>query len=143
MSIDVLCVDPVELAHPPTSPLGQVRLRRFHHEVVMIGQLVKIATESIIIVRVGHRGKNMKTYYRLALGINTVSIVVALLFAIENINLLILVVAMAGLLGCLIKMEHLAREKFNFYEQILDAIPNPLSVTDMDCGFNRWTQRIG
>jgi len=33
--IDVLCVDPVELAHP----LGQVRLRRFHHEVAVIGHL--------------------------------------------------------------------------------------------------------
>ncbi|SIO96544.1 methyl-accepting chemotaxis protein [Vibrio spartinae] len=78
----------------------------------------------------------MKKYYRLALGINTVSIVVALLFAIENTNLLILVVAMAGVFGCLIKMERLAREKFNFYEQILDTIPNPLSVTDMDM---KWT----
>ncbi len=78
----------------------------------------------------------MKKYYRLALGINAVSIAAALLFAIENTNLLILAVAMAGLLGCLIKMEHLAREQFNFYEQILDAIPNPLSVTDMDM---KWT----
>jgi hypothetical protein len=78
----------------------------------------------------------MKTYYRLALGLNTVSIVVALLFAIENTSLLILVVAMVGLLGCLIKVEHFAREKFNFYEQILDVIPNPLSVTDLDM---KWT----
>ncbi len=78
----------------------------------------------------------MKKYYRLALGINTVAIVVALLFAIENTSLLILVVAMAGLLGGLIKMEHQAREQCNFYEQILDAIPNALSVTDMDM---KWT----
>lgn len=78
----------------------------------------------------------MKNYYRIALGINTVSIVVALLFAIENTNLMILVVAMVALLGCLLKVERAAREKFNFYEQILDAIPNPLSVTDMDM---KWT----
>lgn len=78
----------------------------------------------------------MNKYYRLALSINTVSIVVALLFGIENTNLLILVVAMAGLLGCLIKINQLAKEKFNFYEQILDTIPNPLSVTDMDM---KWT----
>jgi len=78
----------------------------------------------------------MKKYYRVALGINAVSIVVASLFARENTNLLILVVAMAGLLGCLIKMERLTRAQFNFYEQILDAIPNPLSVTDMDM---KWT----
>jgi len=78
----------------------------------------------------------MKKYYRLALGINIVSIVVALLFAIENTNLLILVVVMAGVLWNLIKMEHLAREQVNFYEQILDAIPNALSVTDMDM---KWT----
>ncbi|CAG9296976.1 methyl-accepting chemotaxis protein [Celerinatantimonas diazotrophica] len=78
----------------------------------------------------------MKKYYRLALIINTVSIVVALLFAIENANLLILVVTTAVGLGCLIKMERLAREQFNFYEQILDVIPNPLSVTDMDM---KWT----
>jgi len=74
----------------------------------------------------------MKMYYRLALALNIVSIAVALLFAKENTDLLILVVAMAGLLGCLIKTEHLARERFNFYEEILDTIPNPLSVTDMD-----------
>ncbi len=78
----------------------------------------------------------MNKYYHLALGINTVSIVVALLFGIENTNLLILVVLMMGLLGCLIKMNHMAKERFNFYEQILDAIPNPLSVTDMDM---KWT----
>ncbi|WP_428242025.1 methyl-accepting chemotaxis protein [Gynuella sp.] len=78
----------------------------------------------------------MNKYYRLVLGINTVSILVALLFAIENTSLMILVVAMAGLLGCVIKMERLAKEKFNFYEQILDVIPNPLSVTDMDM---KWT----
>ncbi len=78
----------------------------------------------------------MKKYYRLALGINIGSIGVALLFAIENKELLILVVAMTGVLGCLKKMEHLAREQFNFYEQILDALPNPLSVTDMDM---KWT----
>ncbi len=78
----------------------------------------------------------MKKYYRLALGINIVSIAVALVFAIENINLLFIVFTTAGLLVCLIKMEHLARERFNFYEQVLDAIPNPLSVTDMDM---KWT----
>lgn len=78
----------------------------------------------------------MKKYYRLALGLNTLSIVAASLLAIENINLLILAVVLAGLLVCLIKMERLAREKFNFYEQILDTIPNPLSVTDLDM---RWT----
>ncbi|SHF26934.1 methyl-accepting chemotaxis sensory transducer with Pas/Pac sensor [Vibrio gazogenes DSM 21264] len=78
----------------------------------------------------------MNKYYRLALGICIASIVVALLFAIENTNLLILVVAIAGVLGCLMKMERLAKEKFNFYEQILDTIPNPLSVTDMDM---KWT----
>ncbi|WP_417552255.1 methyl-accepting chemotaxis protein [Marinomonas fungiae] len=78
----------------------------------------------------------MKKYYRLTLVLNTVSIVIALLFTIENTNLLILVVAMVGLLGCLIKMERSAKEKFNFYEQVLDTIPNPLSVTDMDM---KWT----
>jgi methyl-accepting chemotaxis protein len=78
----------------------------------------------------------MKKYYRLALGINAVSIVVALLFSIENTSLLLLVAVLALLLGCLIKMDHSAREQFNFYEQILDAIPNPLSVTDLDM---KWT----
>lgn len=78
----------------------------------------------------------MKKYYRLALGINVVSMVVALLFAMENAYLLFLVAAIAGGLVCLIKMERLAREQFNFYEQILDTIPNPLSVTDMDM---KWT----
>ncbi|SBS32516.1 Methyl-accepting chemotaxis protein IV [Marinomonas spartinae] len=78
----------------------------------------------------------MKKYYRLALGMNIVSIVLASLFVIENTNLLILVVAIAVGGGCLIKMERLAREKFNFYEQILDSVPNPLSVTDMDM---KWT----
>ena len=78
----------------------------------------------------------MRKYYRLALGFNAVSIVVALLFAIGNVSLLILAVTMAGALVCLIKMEHLSREKVNFYEQVLDAIPNPLSVTDMDM---KWT----
>lgn len=78
----------------------------------------------------------MKKYYRLVLGINAVSIVVALLFAIENPILLILVVAMAGVLGYLIKLERLGREQVNFYEQVLDAIPNALSVTDMDM---KWT----
>ncbi len=78
----------------------------------------------------------MKKYYRLALGINVVSLVVALLFAIENTYLLILVAVLAALLGCLIKMDHSVREQINFYEQILDAVPNPLSVTDMDM---KWT----
>ncbi|QUX96247.1 hypothetical protein C0J08_12960 [Marinomonas sp. CT5] len=78
----------------------------------------------------------MKKYYRLALGIIIASIVVASLFAKENLYLLILVVALVVLLGCLVKMERLAREQFNFYEQILDTIPNPLSVTDLDM---KWT----
>lgn len=78
----------------------------------------------------------MSKYYRLALGINIVSIAVVLLFAIENTNLLIVVVLMVGVLGCLIKMERLAKERFNYYEQILDTIPNPLSVTDLDM---KWT----
>ncbi|WP_218312318.1 hypothetical protein [Alteromonas antoniana] len=56
----------------------------------------------------------MRKYYRLALGFNAVSIVVALLFAIGNVSLLILAVTMAGALVCLIKMEHLSREKVNF-----------------------------
>lgn len=78
----------------------------------------------------------MKKYYRLALGINVASIVVAVLFAINSTPLLILVIALSVLLGCLIKIEQLAREQFNFYEQILDVIPNPLSVTDLDM---KWT----
>lgn len=78
----------------------------------------------------------MKKYYRLAMAINTIAIVIALLFAINNASLLVLVVVMTGLFGCLIKMERLAREGFNFYEQIIDSIPNPLSVTDMDM---KWT----
>ena len=78
----------------------------------------------------------MKKVYRLALGINILSLVIALLFAMENTILLVLVVALAGVLGCLIRMERLAREQFNFYEQILDVIPNPLSVTDLDM---KWT----
>ncbi|WP_268410404.1 methyl-accepting chemotaxis protein [Alteromonas sp. a30] len=78
----------------------------------------------------------MKKYYHLALGVNIVSMAVALLFSIENVNFLILVAAMIGSLGCLIKMDHWAKEKFNFYEQVLDTIPNPLSVTDMDM---KWT----
>ncbi|NVK54710.1 MAG: PAS domain-containing protein [Alteromonadaceae bacterium] len=78
----------------------------------------------------------MKTYYRLALGINILCIAVTLLFAISNAYLAIVVIAMAGLLGCLFKMELKAREQFNFYEQVLDAIPNPLSVTDLDM---KWT----
>ncbi|SEB08240.1 PAS domain S-box-containing protein [Marinobacterium iners DSM 11526] len=78
----------------------------------------------------------MKKYYRLALGANTVSLIIALLLAREETSLLFLVVVLLGLLGCLIKMERLAKQKFNFYEQILDTIPNPLSVTDMDM---KWT----
>ncbi|CAG8999032.1 MAG: hypothetical protein CENE_00996 [Candidatus Celerinatantimonas neptuna] len=80
----------------------------------------------------------MSKYYHLALGISAVSIVVALifLFSMQETNLLILVVALIGLLGCLVKMKRLAKEQFNFYEQILDTIPNPLSVTDMDM---KWT----
>lgn len=78
----------------------------------------------------------MRKYYHLALGINTVSILVALLFSIQNASLLVLVAAMAGVLACVIKIEKLSRERFNFYEQILDSIPNPLSVTDMDMN---WT----
>ncbi|MGO1297377.1 MAG: methyl-accepting chemotaxis protein [Vibrio sp.] len=43
---------------------------------------------------------------------------------------------MAGGLVCLLKMNNATKERFNFYEQILDSIPNPLSVTDMDM---KWT----
>lgn len=78
----------------------------------------------------------MKKYFRLALGINTASLIIVLLLAIENINLLILAGAMLGVFVCLMKMDRSARERFNFYEQILDSIPNPLSVTDMDM---KWT----
>jgi hypothetical protein len=79
----------------------------------------------------------MKKYYRLALAANIVSLGVALLLSIENTSLLFLVVVMSGAsLGCLIKMEHVAKERFNFYEQILDTVPNPLSVTDLDM---KWT----
>ena len=78
----------------------------------------------------------MKKYYRLSLGINIVSVVVAFLFAMENRNLFVLVLSITGLLFCLLRMEYLAREKFNYFEQILDSIPNPLSVTDMDM---KWT----
>ncbi|RBP84270.1 PAS domain-containing protein [Marinomonas rhizomae] len=78
----------------------------------------------------------MKKYYRLALGIVIASILVASLFAKENLYMLVLVVALVVLLGCLIKIENLAKEQFNFYEQILDTIPNPLSVTDLDM---KWT----
>lgn len=78
----------------------------------------------------------MKKYYRLALGVNAISIFAASLFATQDARLLVLVVAMACLLVCLIKMDRLAREQVNFYEQIIDTIPNPLSVTDLDM---KWT----
>lgn len=78
----------------------------------------------------------MKKYYHLALGINVLSIVVALLLGLESTNGLFLAVAMAGLLVCLVKIERSTKEQFNYYEQILDSIPNPLSVTDLDM---KWT----
>jgi len=78
----------------------------------------------------------MRKFYRLALGINTVSILGALLFSTQNVSLLVLVAAMAGGLFCMIKFERLGKERFNFYEQVLDTIPHPLSVTDMDMN---WT----
>ena len=82
------------------------------------------------------RGKGMNKYYRVALCTSTMSVLLALLFSIENLALLILVLLMACVLVCMIKMERLAKERFNFYEQILDSIPNPLSVTDLDM---KWT----
>lgn len=78
----------------------------------------------------------MMKYYRLALSINIASIFFALLFVTENIYLLFLVVALSGLLGCLIKLQRISKEQVNYYEQILDAIPNALSVTDLEM---KWT----
>lgn len=78
----------------------------------------------------------MKKYYRLALSINLLCIIIVLLFAISNVNLLILAVILVAGLASLMKMEKAVKDNVNFYEQILDAILNPLSVTDLDM---KWT----
>lgn len=78
----------------------------------------------------------MNTYFRLAFGLSTLSILSALSFGFKGIFTVVLIVAVLGGAFCLFLIQRTVKERFNFYEQIIDAIPHPLSVTDMDM---KWT----
>ncbi|WED23888.1 methyl-accepting chemotaxis protein [Vibrio sp. JC009] len=75
-------------------------------------------------------------YNRIALGLLALSLLITLIVAFQEPLFFIVFALLSGAAFCFYKLDSETRERFNFYEQIIDAIPNPLSVTDMDM---KWT----
>jgi len=78
----------------------------------------------------------MEKLYKISLSLCIFSTLIGLGLASQNIWNISLVFFLFIITFCIYKLNHSAKEQFNFYEQIIDAIPNPLSVTDMDMN---WT----
>ena len=78
----------------------------------------------------------MNNYLRIALSLCILSIPLALTIGMQEPLTLLLSVLLIGILFSLIQANRTVKERFNFYEQIIDSIPNPLSITDMDM---KWT----
>jgi len=78
----------------------------------------------------------MNNYLKIALTLCILSITFAFTIGMQEPLTLLLSFLLVGILFSLIQANRMVKERFNFYEQIIDSIPNPLSVTNMDM---KWT----
>jgi methyl-accepting chemotaxis protein len=78
----------------------------------------------------------MKTYFRIALILTLITILSTLFIGMQAPFTFVVLPFLLVLGFCLLKINQLIKEKVNFYEQIIDAFPQPISVTNMEM---KWT----
>ncbi len=78
----------------------------------------------------------MDNIFKLTMTFCAISIIIALSISIKNPIAFSLVALLAMVSLLIFKLNKSANEKHYFYEQIIDAFPQPISVTDMDMN---WT----
>lgn len=78
----------------------------------------------------------MSNYLRITLGLCVLSLLLTFAIGIQAPFNFVLSALLIGIIFSLTQLNRTVKERFNFYEQIIDSIPHPLSVTDMDM---KWT----
>lgn len=72
----------------------------------------------------------MKKYYRIALILTALSFFFSLAMALHNVQWLIITATQLGVFLCITSINRVMNNQVYLYQQVLDAVPHPVSVTD-------------